>query len=418
MQRALKWAKYLPEFGWKPHLLTAKNPSVPLVDESLAEEIPTGLPILRTRTFEPPYKLKRSAWHRTESLERGGAPGFVSRLAKGVRNLAQDLLVPDPQIGWWPTAWRAAVRWIRREKMHALLVSAPPFSTLLLGKKVAEKTGIQWVADFRDEWVEFYTRAYDFHRRPGRAEKIEGMERSVMESASAVVTVTDGILQNYRRKYPNLDAGNSFWIPNGFDSEDFEGLEPPPADPGRFTLTYAGTVFEVTSARPFLAGLRTLLQRRPELSALLRVRFLGRIDPRETEPFEDPIVRDVVERTGYLPHREAVRAIRSSDALLMLLGNIPGAERILTGKIFEYLAARKPILAVVPDGEIQRLIRTERAGTVVHPRDPTAIAVALERMIEAWKRGDRPVPDVDIARFSRRETAGALARVLTSLSAS
>ncbi|MFH1261853.1 MAG: hypothetical protein V1495_00165 [Pseudomonadota bacterium] len=402
VQRTLKWTKYLPEFGWKPYLMTAKNPSVPLHDDSLAAEIPADLPIRRTRTFELPYKMKRSAFAKAEGK------GSFSPL-RSVKNLAQRFLFPDPQIGWWPTTYLSAVQWIRSEKIDTLLVSAPPFSTFLLGRKIAEKTGVPFFADFRDEWADFYTRAYDFHRRPGQMERIERMERSVVESAASLIAATDGIVANYRKKYSKLGEGNSFWIPNGYDEEDFEGTEPPSDDPKRFTLTYAGTVFEVTSAAPFLTGLKSLLERRPDLRPLLRVRFVGRIVPGEMARFEDPTLAGVVERTEYVPHAEAVKIVRSSDALLLLLADMPGSERILTGKVFEYLAARRPILAVVPPGEAQRLVEHLHAGTVVSPQN---VASEIERMVEAWRAGRLTRPAGEITRFSRRETTRALGQTL------
>ncbi|MFH1017356.1 MAG: glycosyltransferase [Pseudomonadota bacterium] len=413
VQRTLKWTKYLPEFGWKPYVLTASNPSVPVFDDSLAAEIPKDLPITRTRTFELPYRMRRSVWNQAEraACENRGS-SLKARVLGLLKGTAQRVFMPDPQIGWWPTAYLKAVRLIRAEGIDAIVISAPPFSTLLLGRKIAQKTRVPWIADFRDEWADFYTQAFDFHRRPGMKERIAAMEKSVVESASAVIAVTEAVLRSYRGKYPRLSESNSFWVPNGFDAEEFEGEDPPSLEPDRFTITYSGTVFEVTTARFFLAALKNVLERQPDLRTRLRVRFLGRIVPPERPPFEDRTFEGVLECLDYVPHTEAVRFIQSSNANLLLLSPVPTAERILPGKIFEYLAAQKPILALVPKGESSRLIEKTSSGVSVSPTDTPAIERAIEELIARGVNA-RPAPrHPDIEKFSRRETTRQLAQIL------
>ena len=234
-----------------------------------------------------------------------------------------------------------------------------------------------------------------------------------MENASAIVTVTQGILDNYRRRYPELNEANSHLIANGFDEEDFSGPPAVEASGGFVTLTYCGTVFSATSARPFLSALERLLGRRPGLSENLRVRFVGRIDSREVDAFESPALSGVISRQSYVPHDRAVLEMRSADALLLLLADLPGAERILTGKIFEYLAARRRILAVVPEGEASRLILAQNAGEVVSPNRIGDIEAAIEGLCD---NPPTPLPpDEGITRYSRRRGAEQLSLVLENL---
>lgn len=412
VQRTLKWTKYLPEFGWEPFVLTCSNPSVPVFDEALEREIPKDLHIYRTRTFEPPYKVKRVAWGKAET-SRGG-------LLQAAKKVAQRILIPDPQIGWWPTAYRKARQVIRNEEIDAVVTSAPPFSTHILGKRLRKRTGVPWLADFRDEWADFYTRAYDFHRRSGLAEKIFRMEREVIENSDALVTVTQGILENYRKRYPGVTSSNSYFIPNGFDEEDFSQKVSTPSGRESFRLTYSGTVFELTRATPFLDAVEIWLQKRPGAREHLRLRFVGRIAPSEQRDFDRPMLKNVLECTGYLPHSEALRQMRSSHVLLLFLSDIPGAERILTGKIFEYLAARRPILAVSPPSEATRLISQTEGGTSFAPLDLSGIAAELDRLYENWlqdKSFELPTRP-GILQFSRRETTHQLAEVLSGLTTS
>jgi hypothetical protein len=418
VQRPLKWVKYLPAFGWKPYVLTAKNPSVPVFDPTLVREIGADIPVRRTFSLEIPYRFKRSAWNRMETTEKNGqTPSLVRKSFQAIRGAVQSTLLPDPQIGWWPTAHRAALRWIRTEKINAVITTGPPFSTHLLGKRLKDETGIPWIADFRDEWVDFYTRAYDYHRRSSQLERVEFMERSVVESASALVTVTDGILVNYRKNYSCLNERNSFCVRNGFDPEDFAQVEPIKTSGSRLMLTYSGTVFEVTSARYFLAGLKKLLTERPETKKELLVRFVGRIDPREVQPFADPIFQGVVETSGYVAHAESIRAIAQSDALLILLSPMEGSNRILTGKIFEYLAVRKPILSVIPEGELADLIKKTGVGSVVHPENVSGIHKSLEGLLQKWKASKLAYTGQlsEVGAYDRKQSTGRLASILSTL---
>ena len=404
VQRMLKLVKYLPEFNVVPAVLTAANPSVPLRDESLLGELPPGLQVLRARTFEPGYALKQAAWKAsaTRASPFTGARGALLELGK-------RLLIPDPQVLWQPAAhWSLVRRLFSSEPDRVVLVSGPPFSQYLLGPVTRLKPGTALIFDYRDEWS---TLSSSYEMSSGAAERAAALlEGALLKFAHAVTTATDAFRDELCRRFPFLDPARVHTIPNGFDPEDFAGELPgPPSD--RFVLTYAGTIFRLTSARGLISALRRLKERDPELLKLLELRLIGRIVETEREYFEGGDELGV-RLLGYMDHSRVIRELSRSHATLCILDDVPGCERILPAKIFELMRLGRPCLTLAPRGALSALIRRHRAGEVVPPRDVEAISEALARMLRAFRDG-RPLPSAasDVERYDRRRQAAEFAAI-------
>jgi glycosyltransferase involved in cell wall biosynthesis len=211
-------------------------------------------------------------------------------------------------------------------------------------------------------------------------------------------------------RFPRLDPGRVWAIPNGYDPDDFPSNLPSPSSQ-RFALSYSGTVFRLTSAQGFLEGLRRLHAHEPELGKLLDVRFAGRIVDTEAKHFENSEALGVT-RLGYLEHARAIELMAESHAALCILDEVEGVERIYPAKIFEIMRSGRACLALTPEGALASLVRRHRLGEVVAPRDPEAVAAALARMLRAFRDGTtRAHTPVDIERFDRRVQAGQFAQV-------
>jgi glycosyltransferase involved in cell wall biosynthesis len=398
VQRVLKLVKYLPQSGVVPTVLTSREASVPTLDASLEHEVPESVEILRARTLEPRYAKKDIAW---QSSARKGASPFP-RATAALVSLARRLLVPDPQVLWLPAAGGLLVK--RLASKHAddvVFISGPPFSQFLLAPLARLRTGTALVLDYRDEWTTTSS-SYEMSSSPRAA---MALERFALRRAHAVTTATEAFRTSLLERFPFLDERRVTAIPNGYDPEDFCGeLPSPPSD--RFVLAYVGTVFRLTSARGFLAGLRLFHAREPALAAHLEVRFAGRIVPTEADAFEGTEALGV-RRLGYLEHRSAICELAKSHAALCILDAVSGVERIYPAKIFEIMRLGRPCLALAPPGSLADLVRQCRAGEVVAPRDAEAIALLLER----WLRRFRANPTafhaapVGIERFDRRRLA-------------
>jgi glycosyltransferase involved in cell wall biosynthesis len=401
--RVLKLVKYLPEHGVTPAVLTVANPSVPVLDRSRERDLAADLEIVRARTFEPSYQAKAAA------SASSAAPAGGLRTIKGlVARAAREVLAPDPQILWQPGAQVALARRLLQGAPDVVCISAPPFSTFLLGATARLRPGVGVVLDYRDEWSTLRT----VYENSTRTAALVGapLERALLRAAHVVTTATEAFRKNLLERFTFLDPGRVHAIPNGYDPDDLPAdLPPPPSD--RFVITYAGTIFRLTSARGLLGAIRTLHARVPELARRLEVRFLGRIVDAELPLFEGTEALGV-RRLGYVEHAQVAPALSSSHLVLCLLDDVPGVEHIYPAKIFELMAIGRPVLTLAPPGELVDLVRAQRMGDIVAPRDEDAIGAVLERHLRAFAAGQPPPPmrPVDAARYHRRALAGEFAR--------
>ncbi len=394
VQRPLKFAAHLPALGIETHVLAPDDPRWIHSGEELPP--PTKAWVHRARFVGP-----RS---RRPAEELRGLEGMDLWLRRAALT-PQRFLLPDAKVTWNMTAIPAAIRLVRKHGIDAVVTTSPPPSVHLVGAAVKRATGIPWAADLRDSI------AANPHRRTESAavrlkeKATQSVARLVARRADAVVTVSDAIAEEVRALDP---AGIVRTIPNGCDFEDFEGLEYRPAE--RFRITHAGGFFGKRTPRPFLTALA-------DSDLDLVARFVGDFRSTDREWAEQRGLRDRLELVPYTSHRNALALERDSEALLLLIPEAGGRGRgVLSGKIFEYIAAERPILAVVPpDGEAARLLRESRNGVVVAPEDTSGIEEALRGLIDRWRAGslDRAVLEPELReRLSRRARAEELADVL------
>jgi glycosyltransferase involved in cell wall biosynthesis len=405
VQRVLKLVKYLPDHGVSPSVLTVKNPSAPLRDLSLALEVPAEVEVVRAATLEPGYRMKALAWHAVAD-ER---PNGLARGRAAVVTVMKSLLVPDPQVLWLPGATLALGRRLASGRDDVVFVSAPPFSTLLLGALARLRPGTAVVFDYRDEWT---TTRSAYEMKSGPIRHVDPvLERWLLHAAHAVTTATEAFRRELLARFSFLDPALVHTIENGYDPAD-RIATPPRAPSDRLVLTYVGTVFRLTSAVSLLEALRLLAARAPALASKLEVRFVGRIVATEERHFvgSDSLG---VRRLGYVEHARALEELARSHVALCLLDDVPGAERVYPAKIFEIMQLEKPCLAICPRGALADLVRSHALGQVVSARDPQAIAEALAALLTRFVDGslEARTSPLDIERYDRRRQAGAFAAV-------
>jgi glycosyltransferase involved in cell wall biosynthesis len=338
------------------------------------------------------------------------------RLLGQAAMLGRQALMPDPQILWQPAAQAALAGRLARRLDDVVLISAPPFSQFLLGPLTRLRPGVGVVLDYRDEWSTVQ-RSYEMRAR-WSAKFVSQLEAAVLRSAHFVTTATEAFRQNLLERFSFLQPDRVVAIPNGYDPTDFPAdLPGPPPDSDHLIVTYAGTVFNLTSPRGFLAAVRRLHAEAPELARRLRVRFLGRVTETEKGIFEG-LEALGVERVGYVPHSEVTPALAGSHLALCLLDEVPFVERIYPAKIFElaHLADRTglEVLTLAPPGVLADLVRAHRIGPCLPPRDEVAIAAFLKERLAAFVAGTRPAVarPIGLERFDRRALAGEFAQVM------
>jgi len=422
VQRPLKFVKYLPQFRWLPVVLTARNADYPAFDYSFEKEVPQEVPVYRSRIWEP-YRIYRRFTGKdmseatdiaTLTLDEQARKSWRERIPQWVRSA---FFVPDARIVWLPFAVRMGMRIIRKEKVCAIFSTAPPYTTLLIGLFLHRLSHLPWVVDFRDSWIGWLSAP---QWRPVISRKIEWrMEEAVLKHAAKILTVTRGIRDDLLSRHPDKKGKCWMLLPNGYDAQDFEGIVPKDVDDRHLVLTYSGSLYGPRNPESLVQALEILLEEAPEVAQTFSVRLVGRVGGPILERIRQSPASGLFRHIPYVPHHESLAYLLASDVALLIIDDAPVNRGILTGKIFEYIGAGLPILALAGEGEAAELIRKYRLGWVVHPRDVAGITNILRELAEqkeALKRNRRGWADSKVQqRFERRQQAKMLADLLNKV---
>ncbi len=405
VQRTLKFCKFLPEFGIDVHVLTPDDSKWFARDDGLLESVPESTTVHRCRFVGP-----RSSFH--SDAIRGRSR--LGRIGVEARYAYQRALIPDKATPWMATALPAGIGIVRREGIDVVMSTSPPTSAHLVAEAIATATRRPFVADFRDSWLDNPHRRYEKAGVRAKRTVIARMASSVGRRSSALVAATGTIAQELGRMHPSA-AHKTTVIENGADFDDFDGLDHRPNQ--RFTIVHAGSFFGHRTPNVFLLAVQRLLERRPELRGRLLVRFIGELRAEHREYARSLAIDEAWREEGFLPYAESIAAQRAADALLLLIPDAGGrGDSVLSGKVFEYVASRRPVLAAVPpNGAAANLIRGIGAGRVVDGGDADGISTELEALVDEWLADGSP--DVELSddlrdRLSRRSRSRELARVL------
>jgi glycosyltransferase involved in cell wall biosynthesis len=398
VHRPLKFATHLPALGIETHVLA---PDVPGAVPDAELELPTQAWIHRLRYVGPRAGRATELLAATSGLERLGTQAGL---------LGRRLLVPDENVPWSTIATPVAIRIARREGIDVVITTSPPPSLHLLGAAVKRASGAAWVADLRDPLTSHpHRRGYESRLAQLKEKTVGGVGRLVASRADAIVAASEAIAEEARTLKPK---GKVVTIANGCDFDDFAGLEYHPSN--RLRITHTGNFQGKRDPKPFFRALAE--------SGLddVVVRFAGDVRDADREYAEALGLGDRIELLGYVPRRRSLELQRDSDALLLLIPDSGGRGKgVLTGKIFEYLAAERPILAAVPpDGAAADLLRETGAGTVVPPDDVDAIRAALVDLHRRWIDGSlagAPLSPEWRERLSRAKRVEELADVLKTV---
>ena len=397
VQRSLKLAQYLPALGIETHVLAPDDPKWVHRDPEL--RVPTQAWIHRARYVGPRARKPAEELRAAEGLERALVQAQIT---------ARRLLLPDASVTWNLTAIPAAIRIARREGIDAVITTSPPGSVHLVGAAVQRTSGARWIADLRDPLVANQHRRDDTAAARARQAANEQVARLVARRADAVTCVSEAIAVEMR----GLDArGPVRVVSNGCDFDDFAGLQYHAGS--RFRITHTGSFFGKRDPRPFLQAFHDA-----DLDAVAR--FVGDFRSSDREWAGSLGLGDRLELVDYLPRAESLRLQRDSEALLLLVPDAGGRGKgVLSGKVYEYIAAGRPILAVVPtDGAAAELVRETGSGVVVAPDDVEGITNALVELHARFTNGGLPSVELakrDEERLSRRARVEEMAALVEEI---
>lgn len=396
VQRTLKFVKYLPQFGWQPTVLTVTPTGYYAQDYTLLEEIrASGIAVERVGSLDPNRLFRKKGVVKMPS----------ERWRKILTYISDTLFIPDNKIGWKRKAIKKAEELFAQTKFDVIFATAPPFTDFLIGKALADKFKKPLVIDYRDPWHEY---PYKYYPTPLHKWRNYVLEKRVLRAASRIITTNRRVKELILKRFKFLQYNDITILPQGFDPADFANGKMEARKPDVMRMTHAGVFYGDRTPEYFLRALQKVVAEKPELKQKIDVFFVGNLHDAHAEMVKSFGLTECVTMTGYLDHPHCVQALQSSDVLWLMLNN----DKQSPGKVYEYLGARKPMLACVPEGFIRQTIEEAGGSVIVPPTDVNAIADAIKNFYELFKQRKLPKPDESVvSNYDRVELTNELSKI-------
>ena len=408
VQRWLKFAKYLPDFGWKPVIFTPENPSYPLVDETLENEVPKDLEIIKTKIWEP-YQLaeklnKSNKKFKAGQFDVGQNQSWKSKLSIWVRG---NFFIPDARVFWVKPSVKFLKKYLTENHFDAFVTTGPPHSMHLIGLALKnEFPNLKWIADFRDPWTEI---SYYKHLKLTKSsdKKHRSLEKKVFENADVTLATSYSDAENFRKK-----GANSVCITNGFEvlSEDKNKVD---IKSDKFTLSYVGVLEQLRNPEILWKTLNEILSENEDFATHFKLKFVGRVDDKILNELENSALKNSILNIGYLPHEKSVLEMKNSS--LLLITNFPqeSSKGIIPGKIFEYLSTGNQILSFGPkDADVAMILEKTNAGKHFGYEEKENVKNYILSIYKNWKFGKLQSENANIEEFSRKNLTKKLSEIL------
>ena len=402
VQRWLKFSKYLRDFNIEPVIYTVDNPSYPIKDTSLESEIPLGLEVLKQPIFEPNSFL--SIFGNNKKKESAGFlnpnPTLLGRFFQYVR---ANYFIPDARKFWIKPSVKFLSNYLKNNEIEVVITTGPPHSMHIIGLALRDKFKIKWISDFRDPWTEIdYFQQLPLTKKANK--KHHQLEQEVLEKSDMVIVVGETMKKKFLKHNHNIEV-----LTNGFDS--YENSLTIELD-SNFSITHVGLMNADRNPTILWEVLYEISSENIDFKNNLRIKFIGKID--------DTVIQDIqvfnpknIVRIPYLDHEEVRKYQASSQVLLLSINHVPSAKGIITGKIFEYLQAKRPILGIGPeDGDAAAILKKTNAGNIVGFNNKVELKAAVLKLYKDFKEEKLFVKSTNIEQFHRKNITRQLAQVI------
>ena len=392
VQRSVKFVKHLRSFGYEPVVFTREITGAKLIDKTLLNDVPQGVNIIRTKAYEP---------------------SEMEGILKIPFKIISKIMIPDSARIWFEKSKKQALKVIQENNIKLIYTTSAPYSDHLLGLYIKRKIpNIKWVVDFRDEWTNNpYTLDNPHNLIRTKIEK--NMESQVLLEADYLITNTPVMRDNFI-KNNNISGDNFYVIPNGYDEEDFLNMDLTKPNNEKFTMVYTGALYGRRKPDNFFNAIKNLKEKGTIEKNSLKVKLIGNYHKDKLQSQIDSLnLTDDIEIVGYVPHNVCIKYQLSSDALVLIEGSGVGANAFYTGKIFEYMNTKRPVLAILPDGVAKDLVIESKIGIVANTDNVLEIENIIKQYYEKWKKNSLIFePDFNIIeRFERKRLTKELANI-------
>ncbi|HVA98493.1 MAG TPA: glycosyltransferase family 4 protein [Bacteroidia bacterium] len=408
VQRWLKFVKYMREFGWEPIVYTPSNSEMPVIDASLEKDIPKNIVVLKQPIWEP-YSIYKMFIGQKKSQKINAA--FLSENEKSKYSekfsvwLRGNFFIPDARKFWVKPSVKYLSDYLKKNPVHIIVSSGPPHSMHLIAMQLKNKFNIPWIADFRDPWtnIDFYQ---DLMLRSFADKKHKRLELEVLKNADSVISVGKTMSEEFEKiifdaKIKSENKNKFRVITNGFDSDDVSS-EKIMLDK-KFSIAHIGTMAKSRNPKAFWKVLGELIQENKTFENDLEIKLVGKIDISILKNIELFKLEKQLKKIDYLSHNEIVKVQQQSQILLLVLNNTHNAKSILTGKMFEYLSAQRPILCIGPkDGDAAQIIEETQSGVTINFEDEVALKKIILIYYDLFKKNQLQTANTHIEKYSRK----------------
>jgi glycosyltransferase involved in cell wall biosynthesis len=403
VQRWLKFVKYLKNFDIEPIVYTVDNANYPKEDISLIKEVPKNLLILKQPIWEPTDLL---FWKKNNNQKKDISNATNSGLLSFIRG---NFFIPDPKVFWVKPSVKFLHKFLEKNKIDVIISTGPPHSMHLIAQKLKGKNNIKWIADFRDPWTDLYYNK-EFKQLPFAKKRNLKLEASVFKKADCILTVSNSLKNNFAKEAKRVEV-----ITNGFDDEvltkNLIRLDK------KFTISYIGLLPKQSNPKLLFKVINALCLEDTGLKNDLQLNFIGDISNEVKLELKTNNLLDNSVFVGYVSHKEAIEYQKKSQVLLLLIPNVIKSEGILTGKLFEYLTAKRPILAIAPKkGDLSEILKNTNAGVVVDFNDEEKLISEIKKLYQQYKARNLKVDSKNIEQYHRKELTKKLSEIIKSLS--
>jgi glycosyltransferase involved in cell wall biosynthesis len=413
VQRWLKFAKYLPEFGWEPVVYTPESPEYGLQDESFLKEIPDACTVIKRPIWEP-YKLLnlfkgKSKQSNIGLVKSNASKGLKDKVLNWIRG---NIFIPDPRVFWVRPSVRFLTQYLKANPVDVIITTGPPHSMHLIGLGLKQKLGITWLADFRDPWskLDFLDQ---FMVTAWSRKRYENFESKVLKHADAVL----GTSHSMKDFLQDFDHQKFYTITNGYDESDFDNI--PNVQPEKFIISHTGLLNENRNPSNLWKVLNELCEENEAFSNELEIQLTGLVDSNVVAIIQAyPLLKARLKLQAYQPHSEVIRQNAKAAVLLMLINNTHNANANIPGKLFEYLAVKRPILSIgKKSADASKIVEACHAGFALEYDATTELKAALLQLFEAYQsQSNNNKAFKNIEQYSRKALTKKLAELLNNTS--
>jgi len=409
VQRWLKFVKYLPDFGIDPIVYCPENPNYPILDESLVNEIPKNITILKQPINEPYGLASLFSKGKSKKISSGVILKVKkqSLIEKTMLYVRGNYFIPDARKNWIKPSVEFLSNYIIEHKIETIITTGPPHSLHLIGLQLKEKLGVKWLADFRDPWT---TIGYHKDLKLTETSKAKhlALEQNVLNAADEIIVTSNHTKNEFQTKTKQSISV----ITNGYDAHNVR-VE---VKDELFTLSHIGSLLSERNPVVLWETLSELIQENEEFSKVFRMQLIGVVSDDVIESIHQNGLKNHIDVAGYVNHNEAIKYQMKSQLLLLIEINSEDTKAIIAGKVFEYLISETPILALGPkDADVEQIIKSTNTGTYFNYSQKAALKTQLLSYFEAFQSKTLKVNAIGLQPYSRKALTERLAKLIKQL---